>query len=79
MICSHVPNEVAKTSWLHRLFGGEFRSRITCDECGHNSDTFDLLLDISVEIGKCATVQEALRKFSAAERLDGKNKYQCDK
>jgi ubiquitin C-terminal hydrolase len=36
-------------------------------------------MDINVEIGKCDTVQEALRRFSAAERLDGKNKYQCDK
>ncbi|KAG8832905.1 hypothetical protein FRC17_000347, partial [Serendipita sp. 399] len=74
-----VPDKVAATSWVHRLFGGQFRSRVTCGECGYNSDTFEAFLDLSVDVGKCDTLIEMLQKFSVVERLEGKNKYKCEK
>lgn len=74
-----VPEKLAATSWVYRLFGGQFRSRVTCGSCGHNSDTFDTLLDLSVDIAKCDTLKQALRMFSAIERLEGSNKYKCEK
>ncbi|PVF96341.1 cysteine proteinase [Serendipita vermifera] len=74
-----VPQKLAETSWVHRLFGGQFRSRVHCSECGHNSDTFDTLLDLSVDVGNCGSLATALRKFAVVERLEGKNKYKCEK
>lgn len=74
-----VPEKLAETSWVYRLFGGKFRSRVNCSECDHNSDTFDTLLDLSVDVGRCETLHQALRKFSGVEKLEGKNKYKCEK
>lgn len=74
-----VPEKVADTSWVYRLFGGKFRSRVCCSECGHNSDTQETLLDLSVDVGRCDTLANALKKFSAIEKLEGKNKYKCEK
>ncbi|KAG8803344.1 hypothetical protein FRC20_002190 [Serendipita sp. 405] len=74
-----VPDKIATTSWVHRLFGGQFRSRVGCSECGYNSDTFETFLDLSVDVGKCDTLLEMLRKFSVVEKLEGKNKYKCEK
>ncbi|EGO27655.1 hypothetical protein SERLADRAFT_461488, partial [Serpula lacrymans var. lacrymans S7.9] len=28
--------KVAETTWVHRIFGGHLRSRVTCRECQHN-------------------------------------------
>lgn len=74
-----VPDKIAETSWVYRLFGGKFRSRVHCTECNHNSDTFDTLLDLSVDVGRCDTLDDALKKFAAVEKLEGKNKYNCEK
>ena len=74
-----VAEKLAETSWVYRLFGGKFRSRVNCSECNHNSDTFDTLLDLSVDVGRCDTLGEALKKFANVEKLEGKNKYKCEK
>lgn len=79
LIHRDVNPKLAETSWVYRLFGGQFRSRVSCGECGYNSDTFDTLLDLSVDVSRCTTLNEALHKFSAVERLEGKNKYKCEK
>ncbi len=55
------------------------RSRVTCLECGHNSDTYDSVLDLSVDIYGVSGVKEALRKFTAVDHLRGADKYKCEK
>jgi hypothetical protein len=71
--------KIAETTWVHKIFGGKLRSRVTCDECHHNSDTFDNILDLSVDIHGVDTLRDALRKFTAIDYLRGADKYKCEK
>lgn len=74
-----VDHNLAETTWVHRIFGGRLRSRVTCRECNHNSDTFDSILDISLDIYGSSTLKDALKKFVAVDYLRGSDKYQCEK
>ena len=71
--------KIAETTSVHKIFGGKLRSRVTCDECHHNSDTFDSILDLSVDIHGVDTLRDALRKFTAVDYLKGADKYKCEK
>lgn len=71
--------KIAETTWVHKIFGGKLRSRVTCDECHHNSDTFDSILDLSVDIHGVENLRDALRKFTAIDYLKGADKYKCEK
>ena len=64
---------------MHKIFGGKLRSRVTCNECQHNSDTFDSILDLSVDIHGVDTLRDALHKFTAVDCLKGADKYECEK
>ncbi|KAJ6628937.1 hypothetical protein B0H10DRAFT_2209362 [Mycena sp. CBHHK59/15] len=70
---------LAETTWVHKIFGGRLRSRVTCNECGYNSDTFDSILDLSLDIHNMTGVKAALRKFVAIDYLKGADKYKCEK
>jgi len=59
--------KIAETTWVHKIFGGKLRSRVTCSECHHNSDTFDSMLDLSVDIHGVDSLRDALRKFTAVD------------
>ena len=67
---------------LERLFAGRLRSRITCTApgCGAVSDTFDMFEDLSLEISDPSinTLSDALRHFTARERLCEGNEYCCE-
>ncbi|KAH9049650.1 cysteine proteinase [Lactarius hengduanensis] len=76
---SKVDPKLAETTWVHKIFGGKLRSRVTCGECHHNSDTFDSVLDLSVDIHGVDTLRDALRKFTATDYLKGADKYKCEK
>ncbi|KAF9651082.1 cysteine proteinase [Thelephora ganbajun] len=71
--------KLAETTWVHQIFGGRLRSRVTCGECGYNSDTLDRVLDLSIDIFGVGSVRDALRKFVAVDHLKGANKYKCEK
>ncbi|CAA7260068.1 unnamed protein product [Cyclocybe aegerita] len=64
-----IDSKLAETTWVHKIFGGQLRSRVTCRDCGHNSDTFDRILDLSLDIFKCHSLKEALRKFIEIDYL----------
>ncbi|KAJ7180346.1 Usp36 protein [Mycena crocata] len=70
---------LAETTWVHKIFGGRLRSRVKCSECDHNSDTFDSILDLSLDIHNMTGVKAALRKFVAVDTLKGADKYKCEK
>lgn len=74
-----VDHNLAETTWVHRIFGGRLRSRVTCRECNYNSDTFDSMLDISLDIYGSSTLKDALKKFVAVDYLRGSDKYKCEK
>lgn len=71
--------KIAETSWVHKLFGGRLRSRVTCTACNHVSDTFDTILDLSIDIQGLSSVTQALSKFVAVDHLRGANKYKCER
>ncbi|EPQ59110.1 cysteine proteinase, partial [Gloeophyllum trabeum ATCC 11539] len=71
--------KLAETTWVHKMFGGRLRSRVTCQECQHNSDTFDSILDLSIDINNCGGLKDALKRFVAVDYLKGQNKYKCEK
>ncbi|KAI9068517.1 cysteine proteinase [Trametes sanguinea] len=71
--------KLADRTWVQKIFGGLLRSRVKCLSCGHNSDTFDRMLDLSVDIAGVSTLKDALRKFVAVDHLRGADKYKCEK
>ncbi|KAF8622116.1 hypothetical protein AX15_007251 [Amanita polypyramis BW_CC] len=72
-------HKLAETTWVHKIFGGQLRSRVTCHDCGYNSDTFDRILDLSLDIFRSDSLKDALRKFVAIDYLKGADKYKCEK
>ncbi|SGY65766.1 BQ5605_C004g02594 [Microbotryum silenes-dioicae] len=67
------------STFVHQIFGGRLRSRVTCEACGHASDTFDSVLDLSLDVNKTTSVKEALDRFIKTDSLRGANKYKCEK
>lgn len=53
--------------------------QITCEGVDYTSSTFDPFLDLSLEINKASSLTRALQHFTAAEVLDGDNRYRCPK
>jgi ubiquitin carboxyl-terminal hydrolase 36/42 len=75
-----LPPGVADTSVVHSLFGGLLCSSLQCDCCqGRPSLTYDPFMDLSLEIVRAGSVEQALARFCEAERLDGDNKYKCER
>ncbi|KAK8624234.1 hypothetical protein V6N13_065585 [Hibiscus sabdariffa] len=61
-------------------FGGYLRSKIQCIKCLGKSERHERMMDLTVEIeGDIRTLEEALRRFTRTEILDGENKYQCSR
>lgn len=71
---------VRRTTFIQKMFGGKLRSRVTCHACGHNSDTFDPFMDLSLDVRKgINSLTDAFRAFVAKDHLTGSEKYKCDK
>lgn len=66
-------------SFVKNLFGGRLRSQIRCVNCSHCSDTFEPLIDLSLEIENANSITEALESFTRAETLECDAKYKCEK
>eukprot|EP00408_Alexandrium_pacificum_P008140 CAMPEP_0171226920 /NCGR_PEP_ID=MMETSP0790-20130122/37573_1 /TAXON_ID=2925 /ORGANISM="Alexandrium catenella, Strain OF101" /LENGTH=635 /DNA_ID=CAMNT_0011693003 /DNA_START=83 /DNA_END=1991 /DNA_ORIENTATION=- len=74
-----VPPLVQRTTLIHQLFGGYLRSRVVCQECKHESNTFDPFLDLSLEVRNASTLEKALEGFTKSELLSGPTRYCCKK
>ncbi|KAJ4827956.1 hypothetical protein Tsubulata_032831 [Turnera subulata] len=69
-----------ETNLVGLTFGGYLRSKIMCMRCRSKSETFERMMDLTVEIdGNIRTLDEALAQFTADEILDGENKYNCSR
>eukprot|EP00118_Oscarella_pearsei_P005229 m.23746 g.23746 ORF g.23746 m.23746 type:complete len:914 (+) comp28525_c0_seq1:105-2846(+) len=68
-----------ETTAIHQIFGGYYRSQVICFKCRNKSDTYEPLLDLSLNIKDCITLRKALEKYIQPEILDGCNKYFCSK
>ncbi|PON63476.1 Ubiquitinyl hydrolase [Parasponia andersonii] len=67
-----------ETTLIGLTFGGYLRSKIKCMKCKGKSERQEGMMDLTVEIeGDIGTLEEALKKFTSTETLDGENKYQC--
>lgn len=66
-------------TFMHRIFGGKLRSRVTCMSCKHNSDTFDSFMDLSLDVSRADSLREAFQAFVKVDMLQGANKYKCEK
>lgn len=75
-----LPEKIKHTTWVYRTWGGEVRSRVLCLSCRKPSDTFDSFLDLSLDVpARSKTVKDLLDVFVHEDRLDGDNKYNCEK
>lgn len=77
--CSKLEQKFKEQTFVHQLFGGRLRSRVHCTECGHNSDTFDSILDLSLDLGGARSLKDALENLVRVDVLKGQNKYKCEK
>ena len=50
---------------------------VKCLECKKTSNTFDPLLDISLDIKNCSSLGKALQKSIQSDTLEGDNSYAC--
>jgi ubiquitin C-terminal hydrolase len=68
-----------ETTFIHRIFGGYFRSQVRCGKCGYRSNTYDPFLDLSLEVSKKASnsVLYAISEFTRKETLDSENQWKC--
>ena len=73
--CSNKKN--ATSSKIYDIFQGKLQSQIKCLSCKTPSNTIDPWLDISLEIRKCKSVDQALHRFTAPELLNRDNQYRC--
>ncbi|KAF3591062.1 hypothetical protein DY000_02027252 [Brassica cretica] len=66
------------TTLIGLTFSGYLRSKIKCMKCQEKSERHEKMMDLTVEIdGDISTLEEALRRFTRTEILDGENKYKC--
>ncbi|KAL7511818.1 hypothetical protein ACHAXN_008748 [Cyclotella atomus] len=68
-----------ETTFVHRIFGGYFRSQLRC-KCGYKSNTYDPFLDLALEVSKkhITSIETAFREFTRKETLDSDNRWKCD-
>ncbi|CAD5174600.1 unnamed protein product [Musa acuminata subsp. malaccensis] len=64
------PSSLDEDSLVKHVFGGRLRSQLRCCNCGHCSDTFEPLLDLSLEIDDVDNIVDALASFTRSEKID---------
>ncbi|CAC5406039.1 USP36_42 [Mytilus coruscus] len=68
-----------ETTVVNQIFGGFLRSQVQCLKCKERSNTYDPLLDISLDIKNVPTLEKAFEKYVLPEMLDNENAYMCTK
>ncbi|BFG31021.1 hypothetical protein CerSpe_172950 [Prunus speciosa] len=64
---------------VERVFGGRLLSKLRCCNCGHCSDTYEPLIDLSLEIEDVETLPRALESFTKIETInDLETKFTCE-
>ncbi|KAJ2838943.1 hypothetical protein J3B01_001016 [Coemansia erecta] len=77
-IDSKIDRRIQETTLTHHIFGGYLQSQVSCSRCGYDSNTFDPLLDVSLDISG-STIAKGLRSFTRPEVLNKSNRYKCEK
>ncbi|KAG0278392.1 Ubiquitin carboxyl-terminal hydrolase 36 [Linnemannia gamsii] len=76
---SKLDDRIKETTVVHQIFGGYFQSQVKCMRCGHESNTFETYLDVSLDIKGADSVQKAFRDYTTPEILSKGNQYKCEK
>ncbi|KAJ2744756.1 hypothetical protein GGI20_002725 [Coemansia sp. BCRC 34301] len=74
-----IDRRIQETTLAHHVFGGYLQSQVKCGRCSHESNTFEPLLDLSLDIQSGSTLAKALRSFTRPEMLAKDNRYRCEK
>ncbi|KAJ1395628.1 Ubiquitin specific protease, conserved site [Sesbania bispinosa] len=61
---------------VEKVFGGRLISKLQCCNCGRSSDTYEPLIDLSLEIENVDTLSSALESFTKVENIDAT--FRCD-
>lgn len=64
---------------LDDIFSFQFRSRITCCNCGRTSDTTENTNTWPVDVKYVQDIRKGMLHFLREEVLDGENAYKCEK
>ncbi|KAJ4824368.1 hypothetical protein Tsubulata_038223 [Turnera subulata] len=68
-----------ETTLIQHIFGGHLQSKVICTSCNKESDQFENMMDLTVEIhGDATSLEKCLDQFTAKEWLHGENMYKCD-
>ncbi|KAJ0112649.1 hypothetical protein Patl1_03504 [Pistacia atlantica] len=64
---------------VEQIFGGRLISKLQCCNCGHCSDTYEPLIDLSLEIEEVGSLEAALESFTKLEKIeDTETKFTCE-
>eukprot|EP00262_Sarcandra_glabra_P006204 TRINITY_DN18333_c0_g1_i1.p1 TRINITY_DN18333_c0_g1~~TRINITY_DN18333_c0_g1_i1.p1 ORF type:complete len:556 (-),score=65.39 TRINITY_DN18333_c0_g1_i1:191-1759(-) len=73
-----VDSRLHETTFVQQIFGGRIRSKVQCLRCRHESERYENIMDLTLEIlGWVESLEDALTQFTAPEDLDGENMYRC--
>ncbi|BAT99376.1 hypothetical protein LR48_Vigan07g128200 [Vigna angularis] len=61
---------------VQKVFGGRLISKLQCCSCGCTSDTYEPLIDMSLEIESVDSLPSALESFTKVEKIDAN--FRCD-
>lgn len=64
---------------LDDIFSFQFRSRVTCCNCGRVSDTIENNNTWPIDVKHTMDIRKGMIHFLREEILDGSNAYKCDK
>ena len=63
---------------VQHIFGGQLQSQVKCLSCNHESNTYDLFLDICLDIKNSNSIEKAFGHYILPEKLNGDNCYLCN-
>ena len=70
---------IAESTFISRLFGGQFCSELRCGKCKYRSPTFNYFQDLSLEVSQgISSIDGALAAFQASEKLSSGNEWRCE-
>ncbi|XP_010539169.1 PREDICTED: ubiquitin carboxyl-terminal hydrolase 15-like [Tarenaya hassleriana] len=77
---SKVDPRSQETTFVQHTFGGRLRSKVKCLRCHHESERYESIMDLTLEIyGWVESLQDAFTQFTTPEDLDGENMYRCSR
>ncbi|OVA13464.1 Ubiquitin carboxyl-terminal hydrolases family 2 [Macleaya cordata] len=73
-----VDPRLQETTFIQHTFGGCLLSKVKCLRCQQESERYENIMDLTLEIlGWVESLEDALTQFTASEDLDGENMYRC--